>query len=875
MRAETGIIWDAWNRGGPFIGESRPVGRVTVEPDYRLERGYAGTMNKQPVRWFQRGFPPPPLFDENVIAADYDDSWWGSAIQIEQGQGSASGPRPASPAGWPDPLAWWVWPIVGASSLEGVATGTAYFRKTFTVASTTSATVYATGDNVFDLYIDGVQVLSSGTSQLYGTRPAWATTFQTTVTLAAGEHLIAIRGRNLPHFAVNESNQYKNPAGLIATVIAAGGANLVRTNSTWTSVGNLQVENEIPNIKSISLDRSIDTDAATCEISLSNQWMRTNAGELVAPGGGSILYAADPPPSVLGEPGFFSPQHGASAEARARWQQSQSTWTDLLVPNALIRTYQGFGGASPMAIPDALEAGYLVATGVWLVDEVRVDSKGEISLRCRDMAKLLIEQMLYPPLVPTAVYPLRYCRWDYKKETHEQVTESVLSAGDRTLTYDTSANLAWYPDGVLHGHAPSDAFDGNPDSFYLSVGNSGPTEPYAVEWVQATCGDVIDAVWISPWAGNYTCYVSVMVDGTWVDVIGTIPYEEAGVGRYNGPYEARIPAVAKAGVPWEAPVSIKLPSSYRAQKVRFTFTNLAHSQWGPYPFRAGARELRASLSTNSIKRDVATVTEDVKKDGNYKDFSDIIRDLLLWSGWWLKSDPPYADRLDILGNIESTGSYSEDCIPDDTFDKHPVIDAITTVKEAVGYIFWVDEDGGARFESPNWWEPGNFLTTGQHTDTIPEIDERMQLTEYGVSFSDTSARSEIIIGTNDPYAGQGKGIPGALVTRFTPPTASTLKGMVKPAFMPVPMMVTEKEQKSMAEYIAMHIWFRQRIGNVSAVANPLIQINDQIRIFERITGETYMHYVRGITTQYDAESGNYTMTLTTHWLGDGDTWALV
>jgi hypothetical protein len=870
MRAETGIIWDVWSTGGPFIGETRPVGRVTVEADYRLERGYAGDPNKQPVRWFQRLFPPPPLYNEDVVSVAYDDSWWGSAVQLEQGQGSANGPRPGAPASWPDPLAWWVWSTMGSTVRDPVDSGTSYFRQTFSVGGTTTATIYATADNVFDLYLDGVQVLSSGASQLYNGRPAWQYTFQVTVSLSAGDHLIAIRGRNVPQYHEYEAVGSPNPAGLIAAVIAEGGSVLVRTNNTWASVGNLQVESEIPNVRSINIDRSLDTDAATCEITLSNQWMRTNEGRLIPPSGVAIINEEDPHPLILGEPGFFSPSHGATAEARARWQQSQSNWGDLLVPNALIRTYQGFGGASPMSIPEATEAGYLAATGVWLVDEVRVDTKGDMSLRCRDMAKLLIEQQLYPPLVPTSSYPLRYCRWDYKNETRQKVTEAVVSAGDRTLTFDTSANYAWYSSGGVHGHHPSHAFDSNAESFYLSVGNSGPTEPYAVEWVQATCGEVIDAVWVSPWAGNYTCYVSVMVNGSWVDVIGTIPYSEAGVGRYNGVYEARIPAVAKAGVPWEAPVSIKLPSAYRAEKVRFTFTNLAHSQWGPYPYRAGARELRASLSGNEIKRDVQTVTELVRRDGNYKDFSDIVRDLLLWSGWWLRSDPPYTDPLDILGNIESTGSYSEDCFPDDAFDKRPVIDAINQVKEVVGYIFWIDEDGGARFESPNWWEPGNFLTTGEHTDTIPEIDERLQLTNYAVSFSDATSRSEIILGTADPY----KGIPGALVTRFTPPTAVTLKGMVKPAFFPQPVQVTKAEQETMGELIAMHIWFRQRLGNVTAVANPMIQINDQVRVFERITGDTYVHYVRGMNTSYEAESGTYTMTLTTHWMGDGEDWAL-
>lgn len=636
----------------------------------------------------------------------------------------------------------------------------------------------------------------------------------------------------------------------------------------FQDVNDSAVRVEVPNIRVINIDRSLDSDAATCEITLSNQWMNQNTGNISAFDPNIIAAPTERDPRVLGEPGFFTWNHGASAEARVRWRQTQTGWWNMLVPNALLRTYQGFGGAYPMTIQDAVGAGYLALTGLWLVDEVIAGANGELTLKCRDMAKLLIEQKLYPPLVPAASYPLRYCRWTYKEESRERVTGSGDAAGDRNLTYDTSANLAWYSSGAIHGHSPAHAFDGNMDTFYLSVGNSGPTEPYAVEWVQANCGDTIDTVWVRPWAGNYTCYVSVMVGGSWVDGgQGNIPYNESGVGRYNGAYEARIPFVAKSGVPWEAPISIALPQAYKADKVRFTFTNLAHSEWGPYPYRAGARELKASLQGGQRSE---SFTELVKYDGNYKDFSDIVKDLLLWAGFWLASSAPFPATPDILGNIESTGTYAEDCFPNSAFDKVPVIDGITAVKELVGYIFWVDEDGGARFESPNWWSPGNFLTTGQHVGTIPEIDERVQLTDYSVSFSDRSARSEIIIANAEPTAG----LTDTVITRVTPATKATLKGIVRPVVWGNIVLVKPEEQQTMAELIAMHLYFRQRIGNVTAVANPLIQINDQVRIFERMTGETYVHYVRGMSTNYEAESGSYTMTLTTHWLGDGQNWAL-
>jgi hypothetical protein len=76
----------------------------------------------------------------------------------------------------------------------------------------------------------------------------------------------------------------------------------------------------------------------------------------------------------------------------------------------------------------------------------------------------------------------------------------------------------------------------------------------------------------------------------------------------------------------------------------------------------------------------------------------------------------------------------------------------------------------------------------------------------------------------------------------------------------------------MAELTALFILFTYRQGSLSAPCHPGLQIDDQIRIYERITNETYIHYVSSIDTHMDLESGEYTMKCQTHWLGnDPDT----
>jgi hypothetical protein len=262
----------------------------------------------------------------------------------------------------------------------------------------------------------------------------------------------------------------------------------------------------------------------------------------------------------------------------------------------------------------------------------------------------------------------------------------------------------------------------------------------------------------------------------------------------------------------------------------------------------------------------------IRRDGNYKDYADLVKDLVLWSGWhWFNGSVIGEGYPPVFGNIETTGIYSPDPLPPDMFDKRHPIDPIKQLKEIVGYICWVDDDGAFRWESPNWWQAGNFLETGEHTAFIPEVDERLQMSDYRAGFTRRKDRSKIIITTDEPTAG----FEDTITTEYTPPN-SLLRGQVIPAMIKVPPQVTKDEQQLMAELVGLHLWFSRRAGVVSLqVANPALQINDQVRIFERVTAESFIHYVRGISSNHDLQTGVWTQELTTNWLGTEDgTWAI-
>ena len=47
-------------------------------------------------------------------------------------------------------------------------------------------------------------------------------------------------------------------------------------------------------------------------------------------------------------------------------------------------------------------------TGVWLIDRISGGTDGAILVECRDVGRLLLEQIVFPPLVPDSLYPLEY-----------------------------------------------------------------------------------------------------------------------------------------------------------------------------------------------------------------------------------------------------------------------------------------------------------------------------------------------------------------------------------------------------------------------------------------------------------------------------------
>ena len=100
--------------------------------------------------------------------------------------------RKKLPVRWPDPSARWIWKT---NPTESVPRGSInYFRKTFTLNSSTRIKFWATADNSMDVYLDGTLMMTS--SKFTDNAPSFAQMASCTVRIGAGDHTIAARVRN-------------------------------------------------------------------------------------------------------------------------------------------------------------------------------------------------------------------------------------------------------------------------------------------------------------------------------------------------------------------------------------------------------------------------------------------------------------------------------------------------------------------------------------------------------------------------------------------------------------------------------------------------------------------------------------------------------
>lgn len=622
--------------------------------------------------------------------------------------------------------------------------------------------------------------------------------------------------------------------------------------------GQANVPLELPNIKDVKWQRSIDNGVATMTMTLYNT--------RPLPLGSSVLNGD------LDQPGYYSPLRGANS-ASSRWPHTTNGWQDWLVPDRIIRTYEGYG-FNPAVAPEVDT--HLYQSGTWRIDDVEFKTDQTIEITCRDVGSVLIDQIAFPPIVPFAYYPL------YFEHFHQVDNPDIVttSGGIFTPAFSRSSDYYYVGNASVAGHAQADAFDSSNSTYWLSIGNDKPRSPYSFEWIEGKfTSRTVTGVEFTPWSGPYKCYISVYAGGKWQGD-QTVPYDPN--NPVSAPNHSDIRFVKALTVSKNTLTKVKLPKAYSgATKIRVTFTDLVNSGIGQFPYRAGMRTLRVSTLV-STTHDGGTHTEPKTTPPGIADYTDIVKLFLAWAGfYWPKestagvftysngstvanaapTDDSVLGHGRVWGDMEQTGTYPVAALGVEVWDKKPVMDCINYVRDIVGFISFVDEGGGFVFRSPNIWSVGNWIggagPNAGRTSTIVTIDETQTLMNLSAKLSSRSIRERIFVAN----------ISGkiAAISAGHNPYPSGLRrvgGWTDQHFL------TTAECQIMADLVALRQLFTYRTDRIQIPGNPAIQIDDQVRVYERVSEEGYLHYVTGISMNWSLETGKYTYDLDTHWLGD-------
>lgn len=681
---------------------------------------------------------------------------------------------------------------------------------------------------------------------------------------------------------------------------------------------------EIRNILSYSWSRSVEQDVATCTIRILNTEL-TPIGNLER-----TEFAED-----FDMPGFMTPNRGSEL-SQERWGFEESGWEDFYVPDRVVKTYEGYG--QDLTQPPGLDPN-LVPSGTWLIDTVTIGHDGNIELSMRDIGRLLLDQISFPPVIPYDEYPVSWDKIHSELVPGRQPTGGEWSGKLNSLGSANSSNQRYVTKfagkedpgtgkpyvtqgGGVWGHYDRDAITKVPDepepipgagdAYWLSTGQSRRWDKVWWEFAYDK-PRAVSAVRLNVMGGPYRIYISVMDGkGRWHGR-KKIDYD---VSTKNVNLRADKPFVATAIADRGKTFDVVLKQVHKKiKRVRITFTKLWDtSSSEEFPWRAGLKNIYIyqNKDNDPDASDMGFERGNVRKIvGNYLDYTDIVKTAVCWGGFFwpspwepngtgddhqnfirlgATSDPtgetpgtqrrrvlqwttpdPHLARGRAWGDFMLTGTAGEETLGVDQFDKQPLMDMISYVRDVTGFVFFIDETGAVVWRMPNYFKKGNYLspprlgvpTRGRTQDFIT-LDEDTTLLEYSTILSSESNREVIFVANltgNFGTAIEGYAPSGAHLRR----TAGWTDGKFR----------SKRETTVMADMIATQQMFAYRRGQARTPGNPAIQIDDQIRIFERVTSETYFHYVMGIEAELNMESGEFFYNLDTHWLGESEeTWML-
>ena len=81
--------------------------------------------------------------------------------------------------------------------------------------------------------------------------------------------------------------------------------------------------------------------------------------------------------------------------------------------------------------------------------------------------------------------------------------------------------------------------------------------------------------------------------------------------------------------------------------------------------------------------------------------------------------------------------------------------------------------------------------------------------------------------------------------------------------------ISQEEVDKFGFLVSLWIHWGYRASKFRIPGIAALEPDDQVRIYERITSETFIHYVEGYSSQMNLDQGTWYMDVDTHWLGNG------
>lgn len=652
---------------------------------------------------------------------------------------------------------------------------------------------------------------------------------------------------------------------------------------------------ELPNIISCTWNRGVTQDVAECTLVLSNSIMRKIGDE-----------ATD----EFDDKGGLVPTRGQVWDS-SPWNFEENPWRDVIFPDRLVRTYEGYG-IDPEVVPARDE--HLKQSGTWLIDDVTFNSDGNIEIKMRDIGRLLLDQIVFPDVdaygnpggtVPMAFYPMLWSKQVSAKTSYyvphggswhfpsgHVKTSNRLYIGQNIETSDGSTFVS--SNGVWAGNGATYPLNSDNDKVWISTGER--ERQYSKVWWEIALNNKNTAIAgfkiKNAMARDVTFYISLETSKGWTGR-RKIPYKQTGqVNLGSG-----IPFISARVSYGDAETTIVFSKVHKGVKrIRITMAPLAViGSDVKHRFRAALNSVKIYTGTPS-KLSVSKATQDILV-GNYKDYTDIAKNVLAWSAYFW---PPHSTNADyqnvglagdsetisysgghdpvlvngkVWGDFMQAGTAGKVDLTPDLFDKQPLWTVLSYVRDILGFMAVTDETGGFLWRMPNVWKVGNYMAPDDldpraksRTSSYLTITDEDVILSYSTTLSSRNAREGVFVGNTDGrFASLVAGYAKEYGVRFR-----RIAGYLDQNF------ASQEECEVMADLIVTRQKFAFRKSKVQIPGYPAIQIDDQIRLYEKTTNETYFHYVETITSTLDQRNGTWTYDLGTHWLGEEkqDSWVV-